>query len=184
MWVWATCSSLLAAIALCLLSSSGAQAEAFLTREQALAEAFPGAEKLDTASLFLTDEQAEKIEESARAKLETRVLSRITATKGVEVMGYAYFDTHIVRTMPETILVSINPDGTVHQVQILSFTEPDDYRPRPRWLTTIEGKKLSTELWPGRGVPKVTGASLTTQAITDAVRRILAIHAVTMEAPR
>jgi hypothetical protein len=111
------------------------------------------------------------------------VLNRFIATKSDSVAGYGYFDTHIVRTMPETILVSINPDGTVHQVQILSFTEPDDYRPRPRWLTTIEGKK-GTEIWPGRGVPKVTGATLTTQAITDAVRRVLAIHSVTMGAPR
>ena len=166
---------------LVLLAGPGLRAEVFLTPDQALSEAFSGADRVDRVTLYLTEEQARRIEASARSKLESHVLTRHTAMRGGSVAGYAYFDTHVVRTMPETLLVVLTPEARVSQVLILAFAEPDDYRPRPRWLATLQERALDSELWPGRGVPKITGATLTAQAITDAVRRILAVHSVTLE---
>jgi hypothetical protein len=158
-----------------------ARAEVFLTREQALAEAFGGA-PAEASQIYLTEEQVAAIEKQARSRVETRIWTRYSAVREGRLLGHAYFDTHVVRTMPETILVVLGPRGdSVQQVLILAFAEPDDYRPRPRWLATLEGRGLDAELWPGRGVPRISGATLTTQAITDAVRRVLALHAVTGE---
>jgi hypothetical protein len=61
---------------------------------------------------------------------------------------------------------------------VLQFGEPPDYLPREGWLRTLEGRGLDDELWPGRGVRRVTGATLTVQSLTEAVRRCLAIDAV------
>jgi hypothetical protein len=179
---WGICSRATVAAAivhLCLGPPS--RAEVLMTREQALAEAFPDGQTVEPKTLYLTDEQALAIEKRARAKLESRIVTRYTGSKDGQVTGAAYLDTHIVRTMPETILVVVEPSGGVRQVLILAFAEPDDYRPRPRWLATLAGRRLDDELWPGRGVPRISGATLTTQAITDAVRRVLAIHEVTNE---
>jgi hypothetical protein len=80
--------------------------------------------------------------------------------------------------MPETILVTIRPDGAVGAVEVVAFGEPEDYLPRPRWLGLFAGKRLDPELVVGRGLAHVTGATLTTRAIADAVRRVVAIHNV------
>jgi H+/Na+-translocating ferredoxin:NAD+ oxidoreductase subunit G len=80
--------------------------------------------------------------------------------------------------MPETILVTVRPDGALDGVEVVAFGEPEDYLPRPRWLRLFGGKRLDSNLAVGRGLAHVTGATLTTRAIADAVRRVLAIHSV------
>ncbi len=169
------------ALSIAVFTASGpAEAKSLLTLEQALKETFSG-QRIQEEALFLSDDQVRRIEKTARARQESRVLTRYTAFQEQKIAGYAYIDTHVVRTMPETLLVVLNPDGSIREVLILAFAEPDDYRPRPRWLKTLRGRDLGSDLWPGRGVPKVTGATLTVQAISDAVRRLLALHQVTME---
>jgi hypothetical protein len=48
----------------------------------------------------------------------------------------------------------------------------------------MEGRRLDDDLWPGRGVRRVTGATLTVQALVDAVRRALALDALVLRSPR
>ena len=82
--------------------------------------------------------------------------------------------------MPATVLTVIAPDGTLKMALVLQFTEPPDYLPRQGWLKTLEGRALDDDLWPGRGVRRVTGATLTVQALTDAVRRALVLDALVL----
>ena len=86
--------------------------------------------------------------------------------------------------MPETVLTVAEPDGRLRMALVLQFGEPSDYLPRERWLTTLSGKVLADDLWPGRGVHRVTGSTLTVQALTDAVRRCLAVDALVVRGAR
>jgi hypothetical protein len=95
-----------------------------------------------------------------------------------KVVGTAYFDTHRVRTMPETILVLVDAAGAVARIEVLSFQEPEDYLPLPRWYAQFPGRLLDDELSLKRAIRPVAGATLTTNATTDAVRRVLALHRV------
>ena len=101
------------------------------------------------------------------------------STRGIH--GYAFFETHIVRTMPETFMAVVNPDGNLKFVEILAFYEPEDYLPPRRWLDLFRGRKLGDDLWVKRGIRNITGATLTTQAITDGIRRILATFRVAIK---
>jgi hypothetical protein len=85
--------------------------------------------------------------------------------------------------MPATVLTVISPDGSLDKALVLQFAEPPDYLPREGWLRTVEGRRLDDELWPGRGVRRVTGATLTVQALVDAVRRALALNALVLRSP-
>lgn len=148
-----------------------------LTEKEALERAFPGA-TFERKVLYLTEAQVAEVEKEARSKLPSALVTTITARSRGAIAGRAYLDTHTVRTMPETILTAIAPDGTLRAVLVLQFAEPPDYLPRDRWLSTFDGKSLDEDLWPGRGVRRVTGATLTVQALTEAVRRCLALDAV------
>ena len=86
--------------------------------------------------------------------------------------------------MPETLLVTVRPDGSLEAVEVIAFNEPEDYLPRPAWLHLFSGRRLDDDLAVGRKLAHVTGATLTTRSITEAARRVLAIHAlVTKAAP-
>jgi hypothetical protein len=85
--------------------------------------------------------------------------------------------------MPETILVVVDPAGALARVEVLSFSEPEEYLPRPRWYAQFPGKPLDAELSVKRGVRPVVGATLTARATTAAARRVLALHRVLHPVP-
>jgi hypothetical protein len=166
---------LVAALVSLGLLGGQAWAKSYLTQPQALSEAFPS----ETASvgrktIFLSADQASAIEKLARAKVDSRVVSYYVAHDKKGVTGVAFFDRQNVRTMPMTFCVVVKPDGTLDRVELLSFDEPDDYLPPPRWLALYKAHKLGDDLGVGRAIPRITGASLTSQAVNDGVRRALA----------
>lgn len=160
-----------------LALAPAARAVVFTSREEALSRLFPPPATVERKTYFLTAKQQEEASRRAQAKLDSALVVAYVGKKGEELLGTAFFDTHMVRTMPETICVVVLPDGSVGSVEVLSFGEPEDYLPRPAWLRLFERRKLDGELSVGRGLANVTGATLTTRAIAAAVRRVLAIHA-------
>ena len=92
------------------------------------------------------------------------------------MIGYAYFDTHLVRTLAETILVLLSPEGRIVRIDILSFEEPEDYLPPKRWLQQFPGRSDPDTLAAGGRIRSLTGATLSARAVTQAVRRVLALH--------
>jgi hypothetical protein len=168
------------AAAFATLLSWPVRGEVMLTEKAALERAFPGA-ALERKTLFLSVEQVAEVEKAARSKLPSAVVTVFEARAEGKLKGRAILDTHLVRTMPETLLTVVEPDGTLRLALVLQFGEPPDYLPREGWLTTLEGKSLDDELWPGRGVRRVTGSTLTVQALTEALRRSLAIEKLVLE---
>jgi hypothetical protein len=156
------------------LGAVRAAAEVLLTEKAALARAFPG-QDVERRTLYLKPEQVAAVEKAARSRLPSAVVTAFEARRGGAMTGRAVLDTHVVRTMPETVLTVVEPDGRLRMALVLQFAEPPDYLPRDGWLKTLEGRKLDDELWPGRGVRRVAGSTLTVQALTEAVRRSLAI---------
>jgi hypothetical protein len=162
---------------LVLSTAAPARGEVYMSRDQALAQVFGDSATVARRTVFLTAEQAAAISERARASIE---VLRVTFFEGRdardELIGHAYVDTHPVRTMAETILVVVEPDGTVQRVDVLAFHEPEDYRAPERWLDLLAGEGLSSPLSPGRDLPNLAGATLTARALATAVRRVLATH--------
>jgi len=154
-----------------------ARAEVILTEEAALERAFPGTAPT-RRTLYLTAAQVAAVEKAARSKLPSAVITVLETRSGDRVTGRGVLDTHVVRTMPETVLSVMEPDGRLRMALVLQFGEPPDYLPRAGWLSTVAGKRLDDDLWPGRGIRRVTGSTLTVQALTEAVRRCLAIDAL------
>jgi hypothetical protein len=150
----------------------------YSTREQALARVFPPPATVERRTFFPTPEQRERATRLAGSKVEASLIVAYVGKRGEERLGTAYFDTHPVRTLNETILVVVSPDGTLGPVEVVAFGEPEDYLPRASWLRLFAKRRLGPDLSVGRGLAHVSGATLTTQAIAAAVRRVLALHAV------
>jgi len=168
---------------LATVPAAATRAEVLMTEKAAIERAFPGS-VAERRTLFLTPEQVGQVEQAARSKLPSAVVTAFFARRDGVVTGRGVLDTHTVRTMPESVLTVVEPDGRLRMALVLQFAEPPDYLPRGGWLKTLEGSVLDDELWPGRGVRRVTGATLTVQALTEAVRRSLALDAVVLRGER
>jgi electron transport complex protein RnfG len=155
-------------------------AAVILTENEALERAFPGA-SFERKVLYLTEDQVDRVQKRARSRLPSAIVTMVPARIDGKLVGRAYLDTHTVRTMPETVLTAVGPDGELRAVLVLQFAEPMDYLPHEKWLSTFDGKSLDDDLWPGRNVRRVTGATLTVQSLTESVRRSLAIDGIVHE---
>ncbi|MFI5345870.1 MAG: FMN-binding protein [Elusimicrobiota bacterium] len=162
---------------------ASAAAKVLLTQKEALALAFPEGVRVERRTAFLTDAQASAVEKDSGSKLDSKVWTYYVGTSTKGVVGTAYFESHKVRTMNETFMVAVDPDATVRFVEILSFAEPDEYQAPKKWLGQFAGKPLNDELLVRRGLRNITGASITSEAVTRGVRRVLAVHRVINEAP-
>jgi Na+-translocating ferredoxin:NAD+ oxidoreductase RnfG subunit len=159
----------------------GVSAEVFHSKESALRLAFPDADVVEKKNVFLSGEKLKRAGELAGVKLPSRMVTMYVGRKEESVVGYAFIDTHKVRSLPETILVVLDPDGQTRGVYMLAFHEPPEYAPTARWLGQFEGRPLDSDLSLRGEVDGITGATLTANAITATVRSVLAVFQVTME---
>ena len=161
---------------LCLAAS--ADAKVFYSREEALALAFPDADRIDSQALLLGDDQARRVEDLSRAELESRLVRIYTGFRGGEVQGYALIDVHNVRTLPEAFLIVLSPQGEVRALRLLAFHEPLEYMPREGWYEQFRDKSLADALRLGGDIHGIVGATLSSRATTLGVRRALALYDV------
>ena len=154
-------------------------ARAQLTQDEALELAFPGAatERL-TAYLGEPELARARALAGSDAEIESTVVPYYVARRGAQALGVAYFDAHRVRTEQQVLMVVVGVDGRVRRVETVSFREPPEYRAPERWLRLFDARLLSPELSLRGDIPNITGATLTSGAVTHAVRRVLALHEV------
>ena len=163
---------------LCTMPASAARATVYASKEAALRDAFPDADRIEDRTFVLTDGQTSAVEALAQAKLERKIWTLHAAWRGSELLGWAVIDIRTVRTLPEALLVVIDPGGTVRSLRILAFHEPSEYLPPGRWLDQMNGRPLSPELHLKREIHTIAGATLSSQAVTRSVRSALALYQV------
>lgn len=171
--------SSLVAIAVALAVTPCPAPAQLLTQDEALALAFPGA-VLERRTAYLADVELARARELAGpdVEVESTVVSYYVALRGAEPLGVAYFDVHRVRTLPQVLMVVVGADGRIRRLETVSFREPPEYRPPAGWLRLFESRALDPALSLKGDVPNMTGATLTSGAVTSAARRTLALHQV------
>ena len=163
------------AAAITVIAASPATAE--LSRDEALALAFPGA-TVRPEQIFLTGEQQKRAAEQAGVEVPSALVARYLATRDGRLVGRAYVDTHTVRSKKETLLISLEADGRVKRVDVTAFLEPPEYEAPELWLRQYEARTLGDDLAVNRAVRPIAGGTLTARAVNAAVRRVLAIDRV------
>jgi hypothetical protein len=171
---------LIAAVLLALLAGSavpGAQ-EGVITRSEALAAVYPGA-TVTRDRVILTREQMGAVAALARVGMQGRIFPRYIARDDAgAVVGRAYIDTHTPKTERQSLLVSLDTEGRIKRVDVTVFFEPAQYMAPQDWLRQFDGEVLHDELAIRRGIQRIAGSSFTGRAISDAVRRVLALDLV------
>ncbi len=174
---------ILFASVLLILGLSGytlSHAKVYIKADEALKKAFPEAANIERKTFFLTDDEIKRIEEASGAKMESKLFIYYTAVGKSGIAGYAVIGSRIIRTKPAVYMIKIRPDLEIDDVVILAFSEPEEYLPSRRWLDQFIGKKLGGRLWINRDIHAISGATLTSYAITREARKALAVFEIKM----
>ena len=165
------------AVCLCSTFVSTVPSAGLLTREEALAAAYPSA-RIRSERVFLTEQQRLRAEELAKVTIPSPLIARYVALRADRVVGRAYVDTHVVRTKKESLLICLDESGKLRRIEVTAFLEPPEYLASPDWYAQYDNRGLSDDLSLNRAIRPIVGATLTSLAANRAVRRVLAIDQV------
>lgn len=166
---------------LCAVSlAPAASAKVFHSKEGALKLAFPDADSVKPMHLFLSEAQAAEVERASGTRCPSKLITLYVGEKAGQPMGFAMFDTHLVRTLPATFMTVLDLDGRIRSVHILAFHEPQEYLPSRGWLRQFDGKSLTSGLRVRQEVAGIAGATLSAFAVTKGLHRVLAIFHVAL----
>lgn len=137
----------------------------------------------DSGTLSVTEQlvplsptERAELSEVLDAKVAESLSRYVVARSEGDTVLFGYLDTHRVRTVSESLLITLTPSGEVRDVLVLAFAEPPEYRPAPVWYAQFRGLEPESRLKYGREIDAVTGATLTGRATVDAVSRVRKIH--------
>ena len=170
--------AVLACRALLFPAVVGAQVR--LGQQEALRLAFPEPATIERRTAFLDEADLARASDLAGPDVEVdqRVVTYYVGLEGDRPLGVAYFDAHRVRTLPEVLMIVVTPASRIERIEILKFLEPPDYIVPDSWLGQFDERELTDDLSVKRSIVIMTGATLTSRAITSAARRVLALHRV------
>ncbi len=154
-----------------------AGATVFYSKEEAFELAFGAGAEVEPLAVFLTDEQAGQIEKAAQAKLDSKLYTFHVGKRGGQLLGYAAIESHNVRTQPETVMILLSPAGELRRVEVLAFHEPPEYQPPARWFERLYGRPV-TDLRLGQGVDGIAGATLSSRASLEGIRKAMAVYQI------
>jgi hypothetical protein len=152
----------------------------FYSKNEAMELAFGKGAQVESLSLFPDDAQTSTIEKEARTKLDSGLFTFYVGKDKDKVLGYAAIETGTVRTKPETLMIVLTPEGQLRNVYTLAFHEPPEYMPPERWFEQLNMRPLA-EMDFNKGIQGVSGATLSTRAAVNSVRKVMAIYQTMMK---
>lgn len=150
-------------------------AKIFYSKNEAMVLAFGEGAQVETLSLFPDDQQMATIQQDAKVKLDSGLFTFYVGKQKDKILGYAAIETSTVRTKPETLMIVLTPEGELRNVYTLAFHEPPEYQPPERWFEQLYKRPLA-DMDFNRGVQGISGATLSTRAAVNSVRKVLAVY--------
>jgi Na+-translocating ferredoxin:NAD+ oxidoreductase RnfG subunit len=73
-------------------------------------------------------------------------------------------------------MVAVSAEGAVVGIRVLAFREPAEYMAADGWMEQFRGKTAGDDIRMKKNIDGITGATLTSRAVTQCARRVLAVH--------
>ena len=152
------------------------QLQVYLTKKQAFEIAFPGADEIKKERLWLTKEEIRAIEEIYMYKIYETRFTFYTGIKNGKSMGSMLIDNIIGKSFPITFMTVLNTDGTVRDVEIMVYREPQGWEVRYKsFRSQFYGKDTSSN---SNEILSISGATLSVRAIKRGVYKAMAAYKI------
>jgi len=167
----------IAGLATLLALSDASAATVYWELPALLTSFFPAAERVSFAKVALSAQEraalAKTIGRSVRADWTIFV-----ATKAGQVTGYAIIDE--VRGMhePITYATRFTPAGAISRMEVMRYREAYGSEVREqRFLSQFNGKTSASPMLPGRDIAAISGATISSHAVTRGAEESAAVLA-------
>ena len=152
------------------------QLQVYLTKKQAFEIAFPGADEIKKERLWPTKEEIRAIEEIYMYKIYETRFTFYTGIKNGKPMGSMLIDNIIGKSFPITFMTVLNTDGTVRDVEIMVYREPQGWEVRYKsFRSQFYGKDTSSN---SNEILSISGATLSVRAIKMGVYKAMAAYKI------
>jgi len=152
------------------------QLQVYLTKKQAFEIAFPGADEIKKERLWPTKEEIRAIEEIYMYKISETRFTFYTGIKNGKSMGSMLIDNIIGKSFPITFMTVLNTDGTVRDVEIMVYREPQGWEVRYKsFRSQFYGKDTSSN---SNEILSISGATLSVRAIKSGVYKAMAAYKI------
>jgi hypothetical protein len=146
----------------------------YYTLDQARDKVFAGADTVWSETWTPTPEEISDLEARLGWKVPPEDVVFHRAAEAGEDLGWAVVTEEKGRFKPITFLVHIAPDGRVKMVLVMVYRESrGDGVKRQRFLKQFRKKDAGDPLRLNRDIKMVSGATLSSRAITAGVKRVL-----------
>ncbi len=153
--------------------SSPAYAIVYLSVEQAQQLMFAG-QTLAPVPLMLSTADIAGIERDSGVKVYPGSLRAWQAAD-----GYFFTDSVIGRHDLINYAVALGGDGKIRQIEILEYREAYGGEVRnAHWRSQFAGRHHGDPVRIGRDIQNISGATLSSEHLTDGIRRLLATYAI------
>jgi hypothetical protein len=151
----------------------------YLSADQAARLMFPDADRFEQRDLVLDAAQLQALSAQGIRARSARWPTRV-AMRGAVELGLVVTDEVVGKFELISYAVGLAPDGSVRQIEILSYRESHGGEIRlPAWRRQFVGKTAASAMRVGEDIANISGATLSCSHVADGVKRIVAIVALT-----
>jgi Na+-translocating ferredoxin:NAD+ oxidoreductase RnfG subunit len=162
--------------AIALLFAGNTLGAEVLSRDQVLNNAFPLAETFVRKVIRLSDEQMKKLSRESGQKISSRFVTVYIAKNGDENLGYGFIGYTKGKSSFIKYFVAITPDGKIHSIEIMSYRGEKGSEVRHEiFKKQFVGKRVDSNIKVGSDIYAISGATISSQAITKGIRKIMYI---------
>ena len=140
-----------------------------------IAPSFSKNAKVTKKQFVLKGKALSAIQNAAKAKVDSRTIRFYTVKSGNKVEGYAVLLLKTMRTKKAVVLYITDTKAKIKSIEIVAFQEPHEFKPKKSWQNTFKGKSKKDNLYAGKGIPTISGATLSARGLADASRIAIAV---------
>ncbi len=166
-----------------LLSSAKTNATVYFTGETIKKTLFPSATRFVDRSVILSKEQMKAIANSAGTRVSAARVTAMDAYSTNGKIGTLFIDKVYGKHEFITFALALDRGGGVRGLEVMDYRESyGDQIRLPKWRAQFAGKRYGQPLQIDKQIKNISGATLSCVHITEGVNRLLATHALAINA--
>ncbi|MBI3382369.1 MAG: FMN-binding protein [Aquabacterium sp.] len=170
------CSALAATAVVAAALPVTAYAVDYMTPQQAQQALFPQADRFEVREIRLDAAQMQAMATRYGVPARSAQWKVLEATQAGKRLGWVVIDNVVGKFELITYAVGISADGSVRQVEILSYRESHGGEVRlPAWRQQFVGKTAQSPIKVGSDIANISGATLSCTHLTEGIKRIAAV---------
>ena len=153
----------------------------YLSLEMAQRAIYPEADAFTQVFVSPSAAQLQELLKQAGPQPPHGMIRIWKAARGGELLGYVFVDDVIGRQNLITYAIGIDPNGTLRNLEILSYRESHGGEVRnAAWRAQFDHRSRLNQVRFGIDIKNISGATLSSEHITEGVRWLMALWQSTL----